>query len=782
MLHLGFCFRDAANQPARSDSERERLLHQAERHVQAAHDALRTLGLPAAFHRASALQSIANVANDLGQRTRARRLFKRALRTIDERVQKLGWDDHSYGNPRGLRAAIISNSVVELLKDEEEAAYREARSLLKEALDINQDARLLIRLAQIDSLQGAVQQDRLDALCTAALDHSISFQEFQTLAQLLSEGAPTEVVNRFFFQTIEGLCQVRRGQFSHAEADHTAATAQYFARHWAKLLAKHATPIEAFCAVEANAALRLQEAVRFHGWSPVDEAQERLYRDWSTAGSLSAELDHLAAQVDAMPEALREPFIQDVIRRFDPVGPADDDSIDHLDPAVLDRFWAEFQRLDSELPTAAALREHARVLDAEADELREQLEADPAFVASRDALPPLQPDQLSKVLALLGDRGVLRIEHLTGELLVLYLDVNNGDVRQHAAFVPFPDEPIVNLDWEAFWRTGCLPPDASAALANVRLGDALPDFVKPRIVLLASGLLQWLPLLAVGPENHTLLDRFSAIHWGWSLANIRVQPFARSPRRGLLTVYPGRDLGYDDPKGTAYHAIAQSGAPLESDVRGSDAYLDEVLEAWGAAATVSFYGHGDHVAMSGEGRDVGPQLLLGSGETVSMSNLGWSTFGVDLVEMWACRSGLDLPWDPSFPLSNEGFGFDHELIKAGARATIGTLWSVDELVTSLICLKYRVGRRAQIDPATALADAQRWWRDTALPRLAAEPDLPDCIVELWREVLGSEPDQWDVRAVQGHLRGRDQDRLRAEVTSPIAHAAYRFCGGVTPPG
>ena len=88
-----------------------------------------------------------------------------------------------------------------------------------------------------------------------------------------------------------------------------------------------------------------------------------------------------------------------------------------------------------------------------------------------------------------------------------------------------------------------------------------------------------------------------------------------------------------------------------------------------------------------------------------------------------------------------------------------------------------MARRHGIEPAQALADSQRWWRDLASPSLAAAADLPHRVIELWCDVLGSAPDEWALRAAHGHLQRRDQHRLREDLTSPLAHAAYRFCCG-----
>ncbi len=203
------------------------------------------------------------------------------------------------------------------------------------------------------------------------------------------------------------------------------------------------------------------------------------------------------------------------------------------------------------------------------------------------------------------------------------------------------------------------------------------------------------------------------------------------------------------------------------------------MRAWAHAKVISFYGHGNHVLMGRRAKYPGPQLQLGTGDVLRMASLQDATYGLDRVELWACRSGLDFPWDPMFPV-HEGFGFDYELISSGVRATIGTLWSVDELTTSLVVLRYRKALREGRDPAAALVEAQRWWRDVAQPRFVADEDFTAVTIELWRSVLAGQaaPDEASVRAWLT-ATSRDPDRRAAlieSLRSPIAHAAYRFSG------
>jgi CHAT domain-containing protein len=103
-------------------------------------------------------------------------------------------------------------------------------------------------------------------------------------------------------------------------------------------------------------------------------------------------------------------------------------------------------------------------------------------------------------------------------------------------------------------------------------------------------------------------------------------------------------------------------------------------------------------------------LQLAHGKTLSVEDLFNNIGGRPrLVVLSACETGLQ---DMSF-VPYEAFGLLGAMLHAGAAATIGTLWRVDDLSAALLSARFYesfIGGRQW--PAAALREAQIWIRDT----------------------------------------------------------------------
>lgn len=780
-LHLAHCYRDIGRTLAVTG--REAAWSTSERLLEEALSAMEKLGLPGAFHAASTLQSIANLAGEAGDVKKARRFNKAARELVERRVDALGWKDETFPNPQGLYATIVANSTTSALQERRVDGLRCVRAELEAALQRVDDPRLRLRLAQVNSVLGILDQRNLDALASERVLTTLPLHDLDSVPVLLAEGSRTNAVDAFFHMVTEHLVQVRSDQYANHASDHTAGRLQHFARYWAKLVAKDDAAL-AFCIVEMNACLRMQEAVRFHQWQPKDASTAADFEEWTARAGLASAFEQWSALLTGFPEEARASVFAAIERQLAPGAVADPEMADHVGPESIERLQAEFRRLDRSLPPEQALSMHAEVLDDEATTMREKLEEDAAFLRAHSSLHPIDPDELFALLREVKGTAFLRMELLHDEVLAFYADIDgNGKERVIVYPVPVPTD-IASLDLRGLWENGHLSDVVTRALDTMDLLGGVPDDAPRRVIVLQSGMLALLPTLAIGPPGRTLLDRFDAIQNLWSLDALRVRP-PENERAGTLALYPGRDAPIGAKNVTFFHAIASSAAPGPAvDEIGRLTPLDAVVAAWSRARFVSFYGHGAHIPMGSRRGEVGPQLVLDTGELLGMRSLQRTTLGVERVELWACQSGLDFPWDPMFPMG-DGFGLDYELIRAGVRSTIGTLWSVDELVTSFIVLRFRIGLAEEKDGARALADAQRWWRDVARPRLMASVDIIATVGELWRDLIGRDAGD-SLRRICVLLLTKRGDpetwrSLTNALTSPTAHAAYRFSGLVHRP-
>jgi CHAT domain-containing protein len=109
-------------------------------------------------------------------------------------------------------------------------------------------------------------------------------------------------------------------------------------------------------------------------------------------------------------------------------------------------------------------------------------------------------------------------------------------------------------------------------------------------------------------------------------------------------------------------------------------------------------------------------ILSGDGERATLRSIeNWSLKNVDLVVLSACESGLGVDVSPSNPKPNLSkldngisiLGIGYQFQQSGARATIASLWSVDDGGTQILMSAfYTLLQKGNITKADALRQAQ----------------------------------------------------------------------------
>ncbi|MFM6135408.1 MAG: CHAT domain-containing protein, partial [Sphaerospermopsis kisseleviana] len=125
--------------------------------------------------------------------------------------------------------------------------------------------------------------------------------------------------------------------------------------------------------------------------------------------------------------------------------------------------------------------------------------------------------------------------------------------------------------------------------------------------------------------------------------------------------------------------------------------------------------HSIHHASSDLGDPLLSALLLGDGE-ITLGELltpGWRMPHLSDVFLSCCETGLGVPEK----LTDDIFTLSAGFLCAGARNVVSTLWTVNDLATSLFCLFYYQYRQQNQDRVTALRLAQQDLRNITADEL-----------------------------------------------------------------
>jgi CHAT domain-containing protein len=111
-------------------------------------------------------------------------------------------------------------------------------------------------------------------------------------------------------------------------------------------------------------------------------------------------------------------------------------------------------------------------------------------------------------------------------------------------------------------------------------------------------------------------------------------------------------------------------------------------------------------------------LLLGNGRRVTLADLlspAWRFADLSDVFLSCCETGMTMPQSTTDELLTLGTGF----LCAGARSVISSLWSVDDLATTIFSQLYHQYRVQKRDRIVALQQAQKDLRSMSGDQLKA---------------------------------------------------------------
>jgi CHAT domain-containing protein len=131
-------------------------------------------------------------------------------------------------------------------------------------------------------------------------------------------------------------------------------------------------------------------------------------------------------------------------------------------------------------------------------------------------------------------------------------------------------------------------------------------------------------------------------------------------------------------------------------------------------------------------------IALANGYILTVQELMGLKLDADLITVSACKSALG-----TRTRGEEILGLTRGLLTAGARAVVVSLWPVLDLSTAVLIVQFHQHLKDGADPATALAQAQRWLSgltNTALDQEKAK--LRDLGIDEMEPVGFSHPQHW----------------------------------------
>lgn len=579
-------------------------------------------------------------------------------------------------------------------------------------------------------------------------------------------------------QAIEQAIEERKDHIADYAADHLAVRAQIAAAVAARIYVKNGDPLNAFLTLERCAGFRYEESLRHFSWRPADRLTRGIWeRRWEYA-NCAGFLESLASHCSYLPTESVVPFLQQVEARLANQQNVSSTSI--RDPDSDQRLLRDQLRGTClELAPIEALRRRAQEMYEMTIALDRAISVrDPQGYArwNRDSLPDSNP-ALLKILQEQPSSALFRFS-LREDLLVVCVYIKDGYLTARARSLSLPHHLLKVL---AKLRDNPLPTQVDYAslttmLGSLDLSPVFPDEPMRRAVLMPSLWASFLPLAALGPSGKTLLDRFESVVCIQSIAGLTERQDAHPPRSGTLTAVPEQTYSGST---TDLHGVALAALlPDEKVLCAAAATKARVAAALSDADTFVIYSHGQH-----EG-ETGPYLELRDGKFDMSFGDRHHWIGLERAELWGCQSGVNLPHDPLTPQVDEGFGFDSILLSYGVRTAIGTLWKVSEIVTAYLVRSYRQELASGADAATALARAQRSWRDHGVVRLARSLQNATNPIEGVQSFLRDcEGGHGIVDASAAKLLGAAKSLQEAELapflawfTCPATWGGYRFLG------
>lgn len=334
-------------------------------------------------------------------------------------------------------------------------------------------------------------------------------------------------------------------------------------------------------------------------------------------------------------------------------------------------------------------------------------------------------------------------------------DVNVTSIRLDQLTLEWLQRLLVIADGDTV-AGGYIPAQlGDGADVDVALQDVLPQLgrlTKPianhlrgmgagAVTLVPTGGLGLVPLHAgVYPEPEgarSLLDDFDVAYAPSARAAIAARGVtsAGSGNRHLVAVSnPTGDLPYASLEVDLIRGLFASHTVLRS---GDAATKAKVVDAVRRSSHVHFACHGRYNPKD----PLSSHLALADGPLTLREVIDSGSFaGVGLVVASACQSAVT----EFSRIPDEAIGFPAGFLQAGAAGIVATLWSVPDLSSSLLMNRFYElllkaassdDHYAPVNPAAALAGAQRWLRNLTAGRLLDYASRYPAVVEAFGPAL-----------------------------------------------
>lgn len=341
-------------------------------------------------------------------------------------------------------------------------------------------------------------------------------------------------------------------------------------------------------------------------------------------------------------------------------------------------------------------------------------------------------DRLWALVVTAADVHGIRIPRLSAGWLQAYLADHFEGVRR-GSLVPAPQtghlaaprllpdlyRALIEPVWDRLAAVRTLYIIPFGPLHYIPLGALLPDLTGPA-PLLASG------RRVVYAPSATVLFKYCRAHPG------ATRP--ASDRRGILAVAP-EDTRLRFTQGAAQAVARQSGG---AHLIGSAATRQALFNQGREHAVLLFLGH----AFFDRRYPMSSGLQLADGRLQASEILRELRLQADLVILAACETGRG-----QVLRGEEILGLSRSILYAGSPSLIVTLWPVHEIPTRLFSEKLLTSLHSTrssetaADPASALADTQRWLRAVSYAEAHAilagwntisAAEIDRCLGDLWR--------------------------------------------------
>ena len=226
------------------------------------------------------------------------------------------------------------------------------------------------------------------------------------------------------------------------------------------------------------------------------------------------------------------------------------------------------------------------------------------------------------------------------------------------------------------------------------------------ILYAADGQLRYIPLAALYDGERWMAQRFRINNiTAVSLTDLNTRPIPK-PKVLAAAFTQGHHTVAIGPRSFDLYGLKFAGRELEAlraIIPNSDALVDAAFSPAAILPRMNDYTilhFATHAAMVPEDPDES-FILFGNGQWITLRDVeSWYLTNVDLIVLSACETGLG----ESLGNGEEILGFGYRLEEVGARASIASLWSVDDGGTEALMTAFYA---ALSQPGTSKAEALR---------------------------------------------------------------------------